>query len=539
MTLFRLALRVGRVGAIGAGAFGVVVGFAQPLAFSQLAGDTPVERAIFAQQMELLGRSLTYILPVPGDLGTMAGWVEWRALGPMPLVLAFWALMAATGAGRGDEERGLVEHWLSAGVSRGSYLASRIAAFLVLAAIVVSLIVGAAGVGAVVGGEPIPAEGLALHGLVLLALALCVYGISLFVAQVARTRRGAIRIGATVLLLLFLVDASARSGDAQTISWISPFWLYDQNHPLRPGGSIDLASTAGLLGAAAILIGAAWSAFVRRDLGASLLRSRARAGAEAVSPSRDPLLRIPIIALLEQQRWSVLVWMAAMAGLAAFLLSFTRAAVDAMLATPTFRVYLERAGLGTYTSFVGAVWLTTAVLLLALYAIFQASGWADDDAEGRLEIVLAQPVSRSRVVLERIAALLIGGALIVAASTLATLAATNAAGIELDTGRFVLASALTLAVIFAFGGLGAAGVSWRPRIAVIGLTAIAIWSYLVQELAPLFDWPTWVEDLSLFALYGQPLAQGIDWARLSMLTAIGLVGSGMALATMRRRDVGA
>jgi ABC-2 type transport system permease protein len=258
-----------------------------------------------------------------------------------------------------------------------------------------------------------------------------------------------------------------------------------------------------------------------------------------VSPSRDPLLRIPIIALLEQQRWSVLVWMAAMAGLAAFLLSFTRAAVDAMLATPTFRVYLERAGLGTYTSFVGAVWLTTAVLLLALYAIFQASGWADDDAEGRLEIVLAQPVSRSRVVLERIAALLIGGALIVAASTLATLAATNAAGIELDTGRFVLASALTLAVIFAFGGLGAAGVSWRPRIAVIGLTAIAIWSYLVQELAPLFDWPTWVEDLSLFALYGQPLAQGIDWARLSMLTAIGLVGSGLALATMRRRDVGA
>lgn len=469
----------------------------------------------------------------------MAGWVEWRAVGPMPLMLAFWALMAATGAGRGDEERGLVEHWLSAGVSRGSYLASRIAAFLVLAALVVSLIVGAAGVGAALGGEPIPAGGLALQGLVLLAFALCSYGVSLVFAQLTWTRRGAIGVGAAVLLALFLVDVSARSGGSQPVSWISPFWLYDRNHPLRPGGSIDVGSIAGLLGAAAIQVGAAWSAFLGRDLGASLLRGQARTGAETVFPSRDPLLWIPVLAILEQQRWSVLIWIAAMAGLATFLLSLTRAAVDAMLATPTFRVYLERAGVGTYTSFVGAVWLTTAVLLLALYAIFQANGWAADDAEGRLEIVLAQPVSRDRVVLERIAALLVGGALIVAAATPATLVATNAAGIELETGRYVLASALMLTVIFAFGGLGAAGVSWRPRIAVIGLAAIAIWSYLVQELAPLFEWPTWVEDLSLFALYGQPLAHGIDWARILALTAIGLVGSGIALASLRRRDVGA
>ena len=539
MTLFRLALRLGRVGAIGAGAIGVAAAFAQPIAFAQLAGQTPQDRAIFAHQMEILARSLTYILPVPGDLATMAGWIEWRALGPIPLILAFWSLMAATGAGRGDEERGLVEHWLSAGVSRGSYLASRIAAFLALAALVVTLTVGAAGIGALVAGEPVPAGGLALQGLALVALALCSYGVALFATQVAGTRRGAIGISASVILVLFLVNVSARSSGSQPLSWISPFWLYDQSHPLRPGGSIDVASTADLLGVAAILVGAGWSAFQRRDLGASLLRGRARSGQETALPSRDPLLRIPVLALLDQQRWSVLVWMAAMAGLATFLLSFTRATVDAMLATPGFRVYLDRAGLGSYTSFIGAVWLTTSVLLLALYAIFQANGWAADDAEGRLEIVLAQPVSRSRVVLERIGALLISGVLIVTAATGATLVATNAAAIELDTGRFVLASALTLAVIFAFGGLGAAGVSWRPRVAVMALGAIAIWSYLAQEFAPLFDWPSWVENLSLFALYGQPLAHGIDWARISALIAIGFAGSGIGLAAIRRRDVGA
>src|SRR5207302_9615303 len=108
VTLVRLARRLGRVGAIAAGVIGVAAAVAQPLAFAQLAGDTPAARALFAEQMEILARQLTYVLPVPHALGTMPGWIEWRAIGALEIIVAFWAVMAASGAGRGDEERGLV-----------------------------------------------------------------------------------------------------------------------------------------------------------------------------------------------------------------------------------------------------------------------------------------------------------------------------------------------------------------------------------------------------------------------------------------------
>ena len=243
MTLIRLALRLGRVGAIAAGAIGVVAAMAQPLAFAQLAGDTPAERAVFAQQMEILARQLTYLLPLPQQLGTMAGWIEWRAIGALEVILAFWAVMAASGAGRGDEERGLVEHWLAQGVSRGRYIGSRIGAFALLATVVVALTLAAAGVGSALGKEPVPASALALQGIALVGLVLCCYAIALFAAQLVTTRRGAVALGGGALLVLYLIDVVARSSGAESIRWISPFWLYDQNHPLTNGGMLDVPKT--------------------------------------------------------------------------------------------------------------------------------------------------------------------------------------------------------------------------------------------------------------------------------------------------------
>src|SRR5438094_8768458 len=113
--------------------------------------------------MEILARQLTYLLPLPHGLGTMAGWIEWRAIGALEVIFAFWAVMAGSGAGRGDEERGLVEHWLAQGVSRARYIAARIAAFALITTIVVTLTLAAAGVGSALGKEPVPASALALR----------------------------------------------------------------------------------------------------------------------------------------------------------------------------------------------------------------------------------------------------------------------------------------------------------------------------------------------------------------------------------------
>ena len=540
MTLLRIALRLGRMGAIATAALGTVGAIAQPLAFATLAGNTPAERAVFGQQMELLALQLTYLLPLPHGLGTMAGWIEWRALGFLEVVVGFWAVMAASGAGRGDEERGLVEHWLAQGVSRGRYIGLRIVAFAALAMAASTLAVGAAGVGAAIVNDGVPAGALALQGVALVGLVLCCYAVALLAAQFVTTRRGAITLGGAVLLILYLVNVVDRNGaEVAAIRSLSPFWLYDQNHPLTAGGVLDLSSTLGLFAAAAAITVLAVVAFVRRDLGAPLVRRTPRDARPTVRPAGNPLLRVPVLAILDQQRVSLVAWTAVVAALGLFFLSFTRTLVDAMLATPSFRVYMERAGIATYTAFIGLSWFSALVLLISLYAIVQANGWAADDQEGRLEIFAAQPISRARIVVERLAALLIGAAVIVAASSLALLIGAASADISLEVGRVVVGTALTLLVAFAFGGLGAAGVGWRPRLTLGILAAVAIVGYFVQELAPLFEWPEWLANLSVYALYGNPVMTSIDWAREATLLAIGAAASFAALIAMQRRDIGA
>ena len=540
MTLLRIALRLGRMGAIATAALGTVGAIAQPLAFATLAGNTPAERAVFGQQMELLALQLTYLLPLPHGLGTMAGWIEWRALGFLEVVVGFWAVMAASGAGRGDEERGLVEHWLAQGVSRGRYIGLRIVAFAALAMAASTLAVGAAGVGAAIVNDGVPAGALALQGVALVGLVLCCYAVALLAAQLVTTRRGAITLGGAVLLILYLVNVVDRNGaEVAAIRSLSPFWLYDQNHPLTAGGVLDLSSTLGLFAAAAAITVLAVVAFVRRDLGAPLVRRTPRDARPTVRPAGNPLLRVPVLAILDQQRVSLVAWTAVVAALGLFFLSFTRTLVDAMLATPSFRVYMERAGIATYTAFIGLSWFSALVLLVSLYAIVQANGWAADDQEGRLEIFAAQPISRARIVVERLAALLIGAAVIVAASSLALLIGAASADISLEVGRVVVGAALTLLVAFAFGGLGAAGVGWRPRLTLGILAAVAIVGYFVQELAPLFEWPEWLANLSVYALYGNPVMTSIDWAREATLLAIGAAASFAALIAMQRRDIGA
>src|SRR5437870_2110166 len=144
---------------------GAAGGLINAIGFAQIVGANPAARAHFAQDMELLGRQLTYLLPVPTQLDTMAGYLAWRWFGSAALIYGFWALLAGTGAGRGDEERGLVELWLSTGASRLRLLAARVAGFAMMAAVSIAAMLGATDAGAAIGNEALPLGPLALEGL--------------------------------------------------------------------------------------------------------------------------------------------------------------------------------------------------------------------------------------------------------------------------------------------------------------------------------------------------------------------------------------
>src|SRR5437764_10654628 len=137
-------------------AFGVVYGILQAAAYGSVAGATPAARQAFGQQMEALGRQLTLVLPLPHGIDSIAGFIQWRVFGALPLLFGFWALMSAAGATRGDEERGLLEALLASGVGRVRYLGTRVLIFTVAAAIAIGLPSAAIDVGSLGAGSALP-----------------------------------------------------------------------------------------------------------------------------------------------------------------------------------------------------------------------------------------------------------------------------------------------------------------------------------------------------------------------------------------------
>ena len=537
MTVLWLAARSHRTGMIATAVIASIGGLLNAFGFVQIAGATHAERLVFAHQMEILGRQFSYILPPPIQLDTMGGYLTWRQFGSIAIAYAIWAVLAATGAARGDEERGLTELWLANGVSRARWLAGRAGGFVVAAAASIAVGMLITAIGAAIAGDPLPANGVVAESITFLAITVWAFGLGLLVAQVFLTRRSAALAGCGLLILLFLLNSAIRSGiDVGAARWLSPFFYFDRSTPLLAGGMLDGSATVVLVVAGALLVAIATIAFVRRDVGGTVFRRRRRLTAPTARPSRDRLLRIPVLAAVDQQRGWIAGWAVSLAILAYFLVSITKVLVDVIRSTPGLTQYLEATGVTGYVEFVGVIWFSTALLIVAIYVVVQANGWAADDAEGRLALTLAQPVSRGRVVLERIASLLVGVAVIASASTLVAYVTANRNGLDLPAGRTALAGLLMVPFAFALGGVGQALVGWRPRSAVVILGIVTVTSYFTQQFAPIFTWPVWISRTSLFALYGTPLSHD-DWPGIAVLIGLGVVGTMIAVAALQRRDI--
>jgi len=539
--MFRVALRQSWLGIVAASSVGVVAGAVQASAYENIAGKTAAAQAAFGAQTMALARQIAYLLPLPVHPETLAGYVQWRVFGGMALVVLIWAVMSASGAGRGDEERGLVEAWLAAGVSRPRLLLWRIGLF-VLGALVFGLLTGSATeAGALAAGTSLPVAGLLGEAVVLAALAASCYAIVLVVAQLVDTRRVAGGVGGALVVALFFLNGIARTVDYQGPAvWLSPFHYFDRSDAVAPGGSVDTLATVALIVIISALSGLAVLLFLRRDIGAAALRPPAASRPPRYTPSINPLLRIPVVADLYAQRIGLVAWMAGLVLFALFMTSIAGQVGEFLARTPGLAGYLAAIGGTTAVTrtVIGSVDYSITLTLLAVYALTVVARWAADDQEGRLELVLSQPVPRWRVVVERVAALAIGSLLIILAVSITIAAVAPSQGVTLSTGDLVRAGGPLLPFGLLFGTVGATLAARFPRLAVGVLGAYLGASYLLFQLGPLLSWPAWALDLSVFKLYGNPLVSGIEWTGLLAVTAIAVAGFGAALLLIQRREVG-
>jgi ABC-2 type transport system permease protein len=534
------ALRLGRWGVAGFSALAFSFTLLNTVGFYRVAGHTPAERAAFARSITVLAGQFTVLLAPPLRPDTVGGYIQFRAYGALAIMVAVWALAAAGGAVRGDEEKGLVETVLAAGVSRADAIGVRFLAFAAYAVVMTSAAALAFVLGVDRSQDTVAVGGVVEATVLLAGLALCCYSLALLVCQLV-SARFAIAASGIVLLALFLINSLSRTIDGlRAWRWLSPFHYYEQSQPLAPGGVFDVRATEVLFGITVVAAVGAALAFAFRDLGSPLVRLPVRAR----PPSRDvsvvALWRVPILRGLYDRRFGLLVWMAGFAALAALFVVLTKEIVKPLLDLAAVQPFLNSIIKGDiYPSFLSFIWFAFGQLLIAGYAITQVARWSAEDGDGRLELTLAQPVSRSAVVAERALVLGLGTLAIAAAGAVAVAVQAHREAIDLSSSRLAVASLLLVPFAALFGAIGSVLTARIPRATVGVLGGFAFVSYFITQLAPIFKWPTWVEDLSPFHLYGQPLSSGVDGVGLTIMIAVAVLGFTGSALLLRGRDIGA
>lgn len=260
------------------------------------------------------------------------------------------------------------------------------------------------------------------------------------------------------------------------------------------------------------------------------------------------MLRNVFSKTLKDQRRSLLWWAVAIAWVVLVYVGGYRSYVEAGLATPNVPDFVATI-MGTGDFFqpegyvTGIVYTLLGSLLVILAATFAgARAVAGDEEDGMLDVLLTHPLSRTRLVLERGAALAVSNAWLgfVTFAAVAIAAALNEMGLSLGN---IAAASIGLAMTGLVFGLTAltVGALWGRRGLALGVTAaVALTSYLLNALAPLLGDLDWLGRVSAFHYYlgADPVRNGFDWAGLGVLAAAAAVLLLIAAWGLGRRDVG-
>lgn len=504
---------------------------------------TPQARAQFAQLAETFR-----FFAEPIEVTTPTGFATWRIMGLTPVLLGIWAILAGARLVRGAEERGTLDIVLATPRSRARVLAEGIAALVAALAIVGVLLGLGALAGEAAAGVPAAPGGAILAGLNVSLTALVFGLLALLLSQFVTRAGAAAGAAAGLMILAWVVDGTGRAApDLAWVSRLSPFHLYGLSKPLIASYGADPGALLGLAALAAILGGASFPLFARRDLGGTAWSWRGGArqadgGRALAGAARDHSLRGLLPRALRADAPAIAWWTFGLALYVAWVTGVARATRDTLRAilegSPFFRQFLGGVGLGTDAGFLSGVLFAFLPVLLALYALTQAGGWARDLDAGRLELVLGTPIPRWRVFLGSWGATLAALILAPLALWLVALVSFRAWGLQVDGGNLAAAFVgflpleLTVAaLVYALAGRLSAG-------AVSGLVGglIAL-SFVAELLNSMLNLPAWIAGLSLFHQYGAPLLDGPRPGPWLALTALAAALLALGLAQFTRADL--
>lgn len=201
---------------------------------------------------------------------------------------------------------------------------------------------------------------------------------------------------------------------------------------------------------------------------------------------------------------------------------------------------LKNIRLGTYLSYENLLQqglFGKITIFYAAFALTQIAGWAGEETEKRLELILSVPLTRWRLLLGRLTVAGMASALVVGLTGLAFWPAAILAGLEVN-GWNVVAAFLGLWVLcLVIEALGFVLTAFGPNLAVAVLAGLVALSFFFEILAEAFNLPGWLVNLSIFHQYGEPVVDGLDAGVIVALIATSLLLAIVATVGFERRDI--
>ena len=512
-----------------AAAWGAV--FALYIAVSALgfvsAYPSPAERHALAQS---LGTNIgvAALLGPAGSIDTVAGFTTWRCVAVLGLVGAVWGLLTGTRLLRGEEDDGRWELVLAGPTTRHGATRDAISGLLGGFAVLFAI---PAAVTVAVGRDrdiAFDAGGALLLAFASVAAAAVFLMIGAVAAQLAATRRQAALAAGVILGVAFALRAVADSGlGLEWLRWLSPLGWIEEVHPFdspRLVAALPPVITVLTLAAAAVVLAG------RRDLGSGAVPARTTR-----RPPRPVRGAAALAALMT--RPLALGWLAAAVFAGLLFGVIADSAGRALQTMSSARAALERLGArgSGATAYLGVAFFVIAVLV-ALAAAGIVAALATEEATGRLDHLLAQPLGRLRWLGGRLLPALLLPACGLAAGLAAALG-TAAAGSHVGTGPVLQAGLNCVPAALFVTGVGLFAFGLRPRLAAASCYAVVAWSFLVQLIGGLIGLNHWLLDLSVFRHVAPAPAVPVDWAAAASLASLGVAAAVIGAIAFRARDI--
>ncbi len=493
---------------------------------------------------------LVSFLGEPVAMTTPAGYITFRYMETtLPLLLSFWPILAGARLVRGEEERGTMDVLLGTPQARTRLLLEKIGA-LVLALLLIAVLFA---LGAVAGEARIEQHAdlvrALISGLNLSLLAFFFGSLALLLSQFTVSRSAAAGGASGLLLLALLLNIAGREVTGNWLQYLSPFYYYNLNRPLLPSFTDAPAGALVLLCLSLLLVAISVVLFARRDIGRAAFvwqrtsangkhqAERSLSRAEHAVSTRAVSLRT-----LAVSGWSSFWWLFGIVAFCAAILyitpSLTKPFYNVVQQTPWLAQLFFDTPTNTNTGVLGTILFTFLPALVVIFALLLALQWPSDLENGRLELVFSTPQARPRILLERFGANLLVVLLAPVLTWLVLVIGAQLINLHINQGRVMAASFSMLPLALITMGLVYAA-SGRLRYgAVLGLvTAYLTLSYLEETLEGLVPIPSWIGQISIFHLYGNPIFGVMDWSHVLGMTGVSIVLLVISLVQFRYADV--